>query len=227
MRRVSHVRLSDAFNWSSKLWRRSFQSLSITYSVLGLNEGVVDGDNVDLIVLNTVASLVSGGPAASYLSRRCTYALRKTIRPMRPKPLIPTCSLISCCSSVAIWTALVVYLDTHFCFCGVAVSSTKLKRLHKIVLAGGCCARTDVIDVWKVVCDVVVERKRGCAVGTGENLVSGQAGGMSDCSRDRSWRGKQSSDVCCHASPDCYHSSARGRLQERDTYKNEEMNGRG
>jgi hypothetical protein len=63
--------------------------LGEAYSVVGLDEGVVYGDNVDVVVLDAVTcgqrlmSCISGTGK--------TYALRKTIRPMRPNPLIPTC----------------------------------------------------------------------------------------------------------------------------------------
>jgi hypothetical protein len=60
----------------------------VAYSVVRLDEGVVYGDDVDVVVLDAAGTVSSG--TAVYMITENTYALRKTIRPMRPKPLIPT-----------------------------------------------------------------------------------------------------------------------------------------
>lgn len=67
----------------------------IAHGIVRLNEGVVDGDNVNVVVLN------AGRWCQSRLANRQAWrgwgdahALRKTILPMRPKPLIPTLTTI-------------------------------------------------------------------------------------------------------------------------------------
>lgn len=60
-----------------------------THSIVRLNERIVDGDDLDVSVLDTGHVIsVSYGNGGSNV--RGTYALRKTILPIRPKPLIPT-----------------------------------------------------------------------------------------------------------------------------------------
>lgn len=59
----------------------------MAYSIVGLDEGVVDGDDVDIVVLDTAWE---GQSRRGWAGMVDTYALRKTILPMRPKPLIPT-----------------------------------------------------------------------------------------------------------------------------------------
>ena len=60
--------------------------MDVTHGVVWLNEGVVASNNFDVAVLDPkpsqMCTVVSHVPI--------TYALRKTIRPIRPKPLIPT-----------------------------------------------------------------------------------------------------------------------------------------
>jgi hypothetical protein len=92
-----------------------------TYSVLGLNERIVDGHDVDCVELNPVIycqrvfSRSGGGPGRTYALRKTWEAelarseeedrMRLTIRPMRPKPLIPTRVGIFDCSRQIFWTA--------------------------------------------------------------------------------------------------------------------------
>lgn len=83
--------------------------LTIAYRILGLNEGVIDGDNMNVVMLDPVAHmgivsrlscLISGhqrgnqriaedlGASEGDLLEHKRALL--TIRPIRPKPLIPT-----------------------------------------------------------------------------------------------------------------------------------------
>lgn len=66
----------------------------MTYSVVWLNERVVDGNDLDFTVLDAVLGSALTVPWAQVAVTgiwSCTYALRKTIRPILPKPLIPHC----------------------------------------------------------------------------------------------------------------------------------------
>jgi len=65
------------------LWQAG---LGGTHGVVGLDEGVIAGNDVDVLVLDTAL------PVSRVFSHEAmaTHALRKTIRPMRPKPLMPT-----------------------------------------------------------------------------------------------------------------------------------------
>ena len=86
--------------------------LGEAYSVVGLDEGVVYGDNVDVVVLDPTDAISFGSNVIRGLEK--TYALRKTIRPMRPKPLIPTCENVSVAVSETGGVAAEgAYLDNH------------------------------------------------------------------------------------------------------------------
>ncbi len=83
------------------------------YSVVRLDEGVVHGDNVDVIVLDAMAC---GQLDSCYIDGvGKTYALRKTIRPMRPNPLIPTCEdvLVAVSGPSGVVDEGASYLDNH------------------------------------------------------------------------------------------------------------------
>jgi len=58
-----------------------------------LNKRIVDGNYLDVAVLNTVQGISVISALAWTIGKkqlRGTYALRKTILPILPKPLIPT-----------------------------------------------------------------------------------------------------------------------------------------
>jgi hypothetical protein len=61
-------------------------AMGATYGVVWLNEGVVASNNFDVAMLDPIP----GQPCTVLFHVPMTYALRKTIRPIRPKPLIPT-----------------------------------------------------------------------------------------------------------------------------------------
>lgn len=71
---------------------RFFQTIfhkGATYGIVRLNEGVVACNNFDVTVLDAeryISILIRCSPGES------THAFLKTIRPIRPKPLIPTCA---------------------------------------------------------------------------------------------------------------------------------------
>ena len=66
----------------------------VAYSVVGLDEGVVNGSDLDIVVLDARERVqlhcLTNAPNVGV-----TYALRKTMRPMRPKPLMPTYGKLS------------------------------------------------------------------------------------------------------------------------------------
>jgi len=87
--------------------------MEATYGVVWLNEGVVASNDVDVIVLDAM-SRVSFRRAR--LKTGETHALRKTMRPMRPKPLIPTWRVLSVLLSYrSVHTWNLPYLDDHCC----------------------------------------------------------------------------------------------------------------
>lgn len=61
----------------------------VTHGIVGLNERIVDGDDLDVSVLDA-GHVISASYGKRGSNVRGTYALRKTILPIRPKPLIPT-----------------------------------------------------------------------------------------------------------------------------------------
>ena len=61
-----------------------------SYGVVWLNERIVDGHDVDIVVLHAVGTKSELGTGNTTRLGLITYALRKTILPMRPKPLMPT-----------------------------------------------------------------------------------------------------------------------------------------
>lgn len=72
----------------------ALKGIPMTYSVVWLNERVVDGNDLDFTVLDAVLGSALTVPWAQVAVTgiwSCTYALRKTIRPILPKPLIPHC----------------------------------------------------------------------------------------------------------------------------------------
>ena len=67
------------------------QGIGCAHGIGRVNEGVVDGDDVDIVVFDAAGRTKSVLALAGAFEGMGTHALRKTIRPMRPKPLIPTC----------------------------------------------------------------------------------------------------------------------------------------
>lgn len=70
-----------------------FDGGGIAYSIVGLDERVVDGDDVDVVVLDA-KQVCQTRTKSKCRWAGFTHALRKTMRPMRPKPLIPTLTTI-------------------------------------------------------------------------------------------------------------------------------------
>ena len=71
------------------------QGEGIAHGIVRLDEGVVDGDNVNVVVLDAglqCQSRLTDGQV--WRGWGDAHALRKTILPMRPKPLIPTLTTI-------------------------------------------------------------------------------------------------------------------------------------
>ena len=70
--------------WSCIVCSRPYRGR--THGVVWLNEGVVASNNFDVTMLDPILNQLCAGSVHVSM----TYALRKTIRPIRPKPLIPT-----------------------------------------------------------------------------------------------------------------------------------------
>jgi hypothetical protein len=66
--------------------------LGATYGVVWLNEWIVDGNNLDIIVLNSVTEDLNASSQPPRLKAIPPSSIRTvlTILPILPKPLIPT-----------------------------------------------------------------------------------------------------------------------------------------
>lgn len=113
----------------------------VTYGVVWLDERVVDGNDLNVAVLDAAlqsAPIVSSLQGTALALASLTYALRKTIRPILPKPLMPHCCLcISMCLHILsrcpnVLDLVSAHLDNHVCDSTVVVWDRSCQELEEV-----------------------------------------------------------------------------------------------